>query len=153
MKIAISILTAALATVPLTSSADTSEDEEATRAVAHHNTVFKFNMTATGDVINKFGQALRVTTWLEECKLDALAKAVTPTNDEIHNVVIQYLQKQPDGNKYLWDVLAGVKSSVFYYQIGFKETVGPIRKTLGENFCSEATKQANDLLRGQQTSK
>jgi len=153
MKIGLSILIVAIATIPMTSSAGTPEDEEAQRAVTHHNTVFKYNMMATLEVINKFGQALRVTTWLQECKLDALAKAITPTNDEIHNVVIQYLQKQPDGNKYIWDVLAGVKSSVNYYQMGFKETVVPIRKTLGENFCSEAAKQANDLLGERQAAK
>jgi hypothetical protein len=51
---------------------------------------------------------------------------------------------------WLWDVLAGVTASVNYNEIGFKETVRPIRKTMGESFCSEATKQANDLLKVRQ---
>jgi hypothetical protein len=37
--------------------------------------------------------------------------------------------------------------------LGFKETVKPIRKNLGEGFCSEATKQANSLLGERQTAK
>jgi hypothetical protein len=151
MRIALLILIATLRGT--TAYAVTQEDEEAQRGTAHHNTVFKYNMMATLDVINKFGQALRVATWLKECKLDALANTIYPTNDEIRNVVIEYLRKQPDGKEVLWDVLAGVLSSVNYYQIGFKETVGPLRSTLGEGFCSEATKQANNLLRERQSAK
>jgi len=153
MKIALSILIVALATAPLTSSAVTPEDEEAQRGTAHHNTVLKYNMMATLDVINKFGEALRVATWLKGCNLDALANTISPTSEEIRNVVIEYLRQRPDGKKLVWDVLAGVNSSVNYYQIGFQETVVPIRTTLGDKFCPEATKQANNLLRERQAAK
>jgi hypothetical protein len=151
MKIALSMLIVGLATMSVASTVVTPEDEEAQLGIAHHNIVFKYNMMATLDVLNKFGQALRVATWLKECKLDALANTVSPTNEQIRNVVVEYLRKQSDGKQYLWDVLAGVTSSVNYYQIGFKETVGPIRSTMREGFCSEATRQANNLLRQRQS--
>jgi hypothetical protein len=153
MKIGLSVLFLALGIGSIAFADTPAADEEARKAVAHHNTVFNYNMLAALDVINKFGQALRVATWLKECKLDALANTISPTSEDIRNVVIEYLRKQPDGKEVLWDVLAGVTSSVNYYQIGFKETVKPIRSTLGEGFCSEATKQANDLLRQRQTAK
>ena len=47
MKIALSMLIVALATVPVASTAVTPKDEEAQLGIAHHNIVFKYNMMAT----------------------------------------------------------------------------------------------------------
>jgi hypothetical protein len=151
MRIALSILLVAIAVMPVASSAAT--PDEAQQGTDHYNTVFDYNMMATSEVIEKLGKSLRVAAWLKECKLDALANTVAPTNDEIRNVAIQYLAKQPEGKKFLWDVLAGVMSSVDYYQIGFNETVKPIRATLGARFCARATEEANKLLQDRQAAK
>jgi hypothetical protein len=146
MKIPHSILILGIAFVPLTSTALIPEDKEAQLWTAHYNTVFKYNMVATGDVIKKHGKSFRVIAWLKECKLDALTNAITSTSDEVRDVTIQYLQKQPDGKALLWDVLAGVMSSVDNYRFGFEETAAGIRATMGDTFCKKATAEANNIL-------
>jgi hypothetical protein len=150
MKTKLSALVAAIAALH-GSAASAVTPEEVQKDVDHQNTVLEYDMMATADVIEKFGKSLRVVTWLQECKLDALASAIAPTNDEIQRIVIHYLVNQPNGEAYLWDVLAGVTSSVGYYQIGFKETVKPIRATLGARFCARATEEANTLLQERQS--
>ena len=151
MRIAFSILIVAIASTPLRSPGAT--PEEVQQDTNHYNTVFNYNLMATADVIKKHGESFRVIAWLKECKLDALANAITPTNDEIRDVTIQYLQKQPDGKVFLWDVLAGVMSSVDYYRFGFEETDAGLRSTIGETFCTKATEEANNLLRARQAVK
>jgi hypothetical protein len=94
-----------------------------------------------------------VVAWLKECKLDALAATITPTKEEIQDVVLQYLQKQSDSKQYVWDVLAGVSSSTFFYQVGFSETTTATRGMMGDTFCKKATEEANNLLRERQAAK
>ncbi|HLW24190.1 MAG TPA: hypothetical protein VKT22_07510 [Steroidobacteraceae bacterium] len=150
MRIAISILITAITVMPSISSAT---DEEAQRWSIHYNTVFEYNMKASGEVIQKFGKPFRVVAWLRECKLDALAKTIEPSNEEIQIAVVQYLREKADRKEFFWDVLAGSMASVDLYRIGFGETAEPIHKLLGEKFCTSATEEANDLMRKRDAAK
>lgn len=148
------ILIAALVMAPLTGSAASpgnTEDEQ--QGTEQYNTVFKYNMMASLDVINKFGQALRTAAWLKECKLNTLANTIMPTTREVGEVVGEYLRKQPNSKDFLWDVWAGAMSSMNYYQIGFEASAPSIHATMGEKFCTVATQQANDLMREREAAK
>ena len=102
---------------------------------------------ATADVIDKLVKSLRIATWLKECKLEALAGMVAPTNEQIAGVVMHYLEKQPDGRSLLWEVLAAVTSSVEFYQIGFRDSAAPLQASMGDGFCKDVTEKSNEILR------
>lgn len=148
MKIALSILIVAISIVPLHGVAATPpSDEEVKEVTDHYNMLWKYDMMATGEVYIKLGKALRVATLLKECKLDALAETVTPTEGQIDTLIMQYLKAQPGGESVFWEVRAAVKSSLFYYQAGFKDSAAPVHSSMGDRFCKGATENANDILR------
>jgi hypothetical protein len=120
--------------------------EESQKYADRYNTLLKYDLMATADVMAKFGKSLRVATWLNECKLEELGDAIAPSKSQIGDVVMQYLAKQADGRPLFWEVLAGVNSSVDFYRIGFKDSAAPLQALNGQ-FCQDVAKQANDILR------
>jgi hypothetical protein len=121
--------------------------EEGQQAADHYNMLWHYDMNATYAVYNKFGKQLRIATLLKECKLEALADTVAPTEDQIDNLIIQYLENQPDGKSVFWEVRAAVQSALFYYQAGFQESAAALRAGGGDKFCQDITRQANEILR------
>lgn len=152
MKIALLILIAALASGPLPGAAEPAPDQ-VQKVVDHYNMIWNYDMMATADVINKVGKPLRVATLLRECKLDALADTVAPTDEHIDDAVLAYLADKPDGKSAFWEVRAAVKSALFYYQLGFKESAAPMKAGMGDGFCKNVTKEADEILRERQGKK
>jgi hypothetical protein len=109
--------------------------------------IWKYDMMATGDVLEKLGKPLRVATLLKVCKLEALADTVAPTDDEIDKVIFVYLADKPDANSMFWEVRAAVRSALFYYQLGIKDSAAPMQAGMGDGFCKNVTKEADEILR------
>jgi hypothetical protein len=147
MRIALLILTAGIATAPLPGAAAPPTPDEVQKVVDHYNMIWKYDMMATSDVLEKLGKSLRVATLLKECKLEALADTVAPTDDQIDKVIIAYLADKPNGNTMFWEVRAAVKSSLSYYQLGFKNSAAPMQAGMGDGFCKNVTKEADEILR------
>ena len=121
--------------------------EEGQQDADHYNMLWHYDMKATYAVYNKFGKELRIATLLKECKLDALADTVAPTDDQIDKLIIQYLLTQPDGKSVFWEVRAAVLSALFYYKVGLQEFAAALRERGGDNFCQNITREANERLR------
>jgi hypothetical protein len=121
--------------------------EEGQQAADHYNMLWHYDMYATQAVYDTFGKQLRIAALLKECKLAALADTVAPIDDQIDNLIIQYLVNQPDGKSVFWEVRAAVRSALYFYQAGFQESAAALRAGGGDKFCRDITRQANEILR------
>jgi hypothetical protein len=155
MRISVLIRIIAFALLPLCGSAAPPGviADEAQAGADRYNTLLKYDLMATTDVLDKYGKPLRIATHLQECKLEALADTIAPGKEKIAAVVIRYLTDQPGGKSNFWEVLPAVTSSVSMYQIGYKESSVAMHKIYGEKFCQDVTKQANEILRDSKAAK
>lgn len=136
----------------LTAAEATPEGQQAADA---HNLIWKHSLFGTKQVYDAHGAAVRAAAVLEACGLKGLAQTVEPSDDAVVDFVMEYVMSEPDAKARAFELIASIKSSMFYYRIGYLEAVKTTLSMVGKAeraaICEAATNSANKLLSEQKS--